>query len=125
MKNIFSNAYKEAYVDGYSTGLNPLKQFKRLRNNEAFVVGFNSGRSDYERMNGCISNGIPQRIITDELLEDYLLAGLLGLPIEIYGYSSHQINLIDQWYQSGIEMYDPDQNTHLSEILEKNGITIR
>lgn len=124
MKKIFTIAYKQDYFDGYSTGLDPLKQFKNIKNNEAFVVGFNSGRSDYERMNGCISNGIPQRIVTDEVLEDFLLAGLLGLPVDADGYTSHQIDLIEKWYQSGIEKYDPDQSISLFEILEKNGILI-
>jgi hypothetical protein len=124
MRKIFSIAYKQDYFDGYSTGLDPFKQFKIIEDNEAFVVGFNSGRSDYERMNGCISNGIPQRIVTDEVLEDFLLAGLLGLPVDADGYTSHQIDLIEKWYQSGIEKYDPDQSISLFEILEKNGILI-
>lgn len=124
MKKIFSTAYKEAYFDGYLTGVDPFKQFEIPTNNEAFVVGFNSGRSDYERMNGCISKGIPQRIVTDEVLEDFLLAGLLGLPVDADGYNSHQIDLIEKWYQSGIEKYDPNQSISLFEILEKNGILI-
>jgi hypothetical protein len=124
MKKIFTIADKQDYFDGYSNGLNPLKQFQNIKNNEAFVVGFNSGRFDYERMNGCISNGIPQRIVTDEVLEDFLLAGLLGLPVDADGYTSHQIDLIEKWYQSGIEKYDPNQSISLFEILEKNGILI-
>jgi hypothetical protein len=122
MKKIFTIADKQHYFDGYSTGLDPLKQFKNIENNEAFVMGFNSGRSDYERMNGCISNGIPQKIVTDEILEDYLLSGVLGLPIDADGYTSHQSDLIEKWYQSGIEKYDPYQSIGLFEILEKNGI---
>jgi hypothetical protein len=124
MKEIFTIAYKQAYLNGYSKGLNPRQQFERIVSNEAFVIGFNSGRSDYERMNGCISNGIPHRIVTDEILEDYLLAGLLGLTVEMSGYTYYQINLIEQWYQSGIEKYNPDQNNCLFEILEKNGILL-
>jgi hypothetical protein len=122
MKKIFTIAYKQDYFDGYSAGLDPLKQFKNIKNNEAFVVGFNSGRSDYERMNGCISNGIPQKIVTDEILEDYLLSGVLGLPIDADGYTSYQTDLIEKWHQSGIEKYDSYQSISLIEILEKNGI---
>ncbi|SHN09926.1 hypothetical protein [Flavobacterium xinjiangense] len=124
MKEIFTIAYKQAYLNGYSKGLNPRQQFERIVSNEAFAIGFNSGRSDYERMNGSISNGIPHRIVTDEILEDYLLAGLLGLTVEMSGYTYFQIDLIEQWYQSGIEKYNPDQNNCLFEILEKNGILL-
>ncbi|MFV8326824.1 hypothetical protein [Flavobacterium sp. ZS1P14] len=124
MKKIFSSAYRQDYVEGYSIGLNPFQHFKSAKNNDAFTAGFNSGRSDYERMNGCISDGIPQRIVTDKVLEDYLIAGLLGLPIDADGYTSHQINMIEKWYQSGIEKYDPNQSISLFELLEKNGILI-
>ena len=124
MKKIFSPAYRQDYVEGYSLGLNPFQQFNGARNNDAFIAGFNSGRSDYERMNGNIREGIPQRIVTDKVLEDFLIAGLLGLPIDADGYTSHQINMIQKWYQSGIEKYDPNQSISLFEILEKNGILI-
>ena len=75
-------------------------------------------------MNGCITDGIPQRIVTDKVLEDFLVAGLLGLPIDADGYTLHQINMIEKWYQSGIEKYDPNQSISLFEILEENGILI-
>jgi hypothetical protein len=124
MKKIFSPAYRQDYVEGYSTGLNPFQQFKSTKSNDAFIAGFNSGRLDYERMNGCVSDGIPQRIVTDKILEDFLIAGLLGLPVDADGYTSHQINMIEKWYQSGVEKYDPNQSISLFEILEKNGILI-
>lgn len=124
MKKIFSPAYTQDYAEGYKIGLNPFQQFKSAEYNDAFVTGFNSGRSDYERMNGFISDGIPQRIVSDKVLEDFLLAGLLGLPIDADGYTSYQMNMIEKWYQSGIEKYDPNQNVSLLEILEKNGIQI-
>jgi hypothetical protein len=122
MKKIFSPAYRQNYVEGYSIGLNPFQQFKSVKKNDAFIAGFNSGRSDYERMNGYISDGIPQRIVTDKVLEDFLIAGLLGIPIDVDGYTLHQIDMIEKWYQSGIEKYDPKQNSTLFEILENNGI---
>jgi hypothetical protein len=46
-------------------------------------------------------NGIPQRIVTDMILEDFLIAGLLGLPIDDEGYTAHQVAMIEEWYQSG------------------------
>lgn len=124
MKRIFSPAYTQDYAEGYKIGLNPFQQFKSAEYNDAFRTGFNSGRSDYERMNGNIRDGIPKRIVSDEVLEDFLIAGLLGLPIVADGYTSYQMNNIEKWYQSGIEKYDPNQNVSLLELLEKNGIQI-
>lgn len=123
MKEIFSTAYRQDYLKGLSVGLNPFLEFNSAMNNDAFIAGFNSGRSDYERMNGYISDGIPQRIVTNSILEDFLIAGLLGLSIDAEGYNSHQINLIEKWYHSGVEKYDPNQSISLFEILEKNGIS--
>jgi hypothetical protein len=64
-------------------------------------------------MNGLICNGI-QRIVTDMILEDFLIAGLLGF-IDDEGYTAHQVAMIEEWYQSGIEKYEPNHsNTLLS-----------
>ncbi|MFV5684520.1 hypothetical protein ACM55I_03650 [Flavobacterium sp. GB2R13] len=124
MKKIFSPAYRQDYLKGYSIGSNPFLEFNSSMNNEAFITGFQSGRSEYERINGCICDGIPQRIVTDKVLEDFLIAGLLGLPIEDEGYTSHQVNMIAEWYQSGVEKYEPNQSICLFEMLEENGILI-
>ena len=124
MKKIFSPAYRQHYFEGYSIGLNPFLEFNYAKRNEAFIAGFDSGRSDYERMNGCISDGIPECIVTNKILEDFLLSGLLGLSIDTEGYTSYQMNLIEKWYQSGVEKYEPNQSIALFELLEKNGIQI-
>jgi hypothetical protein len=124
MKKIFSTAYRQDYLNGYSVGLNPFMQLNSGRNNEAFIGGFNSGRLDYERMNGCVANGIPQRIVTDKVLEDFLISGLVGLSADTDGYTLDQISIIEEWYQSGMEQYDPNESNCLFEILEKSGISI-
>jgi hypothetical protein len=124
MRKIFSTAYRQDYFEGYSIGLNPYMKFNSFRNSEAFIAGFNSGRSDYESMNGRISEGIPPRIVTSCILEDFLLSGLLGLNVDTFGYTSHQLNIIAKWYQSGTEKYNPDESIYLFTILEKNGIQI-
>jgi hypothetical protein len=85
--------------------------------NDAFIIGFNAGRSEYERMNGLICNGIPQRIVTDMILEDFLIAGLLGLPIDDEGYA-HQVAMIEEWYQSGIEKYEPNHSNTFELLVE-------
>ena len=123
-KNIFSPAYRKDYFEGYSNGLNPFLLVNYDKKGEAFNSGFLSGRTDYERMNGPVREGIPNCIVTDKILEDFLLAGLLGLSIETEGYTSFQLNIISKWYQSGIEKYDPNQSMYLLEILEENGISI-
>ena len=124
-KNIFSQVYRQDYFEGYALGLNPHKSRMIIDKSEAFYSGFNSGRLDYESMNGSISNGIPKIIVTNKVLEEFLLAGLLGLNIETDGYTLFQLNVIEKWYQSGIEKYDPNQTNYLVSILEKNGIEIR
>jgi len=124
-KNIFSTSYRQDYFQGYSNGYNPFLDINKKKSSVAFISGFNSGRMDYEEMNGQISKGIPQRIVTIKVLEDFLLAGLLGLSIEDTGdYTSYQLNIISKWYQSGVEKYNPNQSVYLSTILEESGIEL-
>lgn len=121
MKNIFNSA-REDYLEGYSRGLNPLAKNNRKKNNESFNFGFLSGRQDYESMNGPVFEGIPNRIVTKKDLEDFLLAGLLGLSVDTEGYTSFQLNVLAKWYQSGTEKYEPSESEYLSNLLEGNGI---
>jgi hypothetical protein len=124
-KNIFSTTYRQDYFQGYSNGFNPFLEINSKKSSVAFISGFNSGRMDYEEMNGQISKGIPQRTVTIKVLEDFLLAGLLGLSIEDTNeYTSYQLNIISKWYQSGVEKYDPNQSVYLSTILEESGIQL-
>ncbi|MEO8253024.1 MAG: hypothetical protein ABI554_01460 [Flavobacterium sp.] len=124
MKNIFNPIYRQDYLEGYSFGINPHSEQKNNTLNSAFNEGFNSGRLDYENLNGTISSGIPKKIICEKNLEEFLLAGLLGINIDHEGYTHFQISILLKWYQSGIEKYDPQQNTYLLELLEENGIEI-
>jgi hypothetical protein len=124
-KNIFSTTYRQDYFQGYSNGFNPFLEINNEKSSVAFISGFNSGRMDYEEMNGQISKGIPQRTVTIKVLEDFLLAGLLGLSIEDTNeYTAYQLNIISKWYQSGVEKYDPSQSIYLSTILEETGIQL-
>ncbi|GEP51429.1 hypothetical protein FNO01nite_21010 [Flavobacterium noncentrifugens] len=124
MKNIFNPVYRQDYFAGYSSGLNPYLQFNDKLYTEAFQSGFQSGRMDYEAMNGKISDGIPELIVTTKVLEDFLMAGMLGMDIDADDYTAFQISIIEKWYQSGIEKYDPNESIYLLAILEKNGIEI-
>ncbi len=123
MKDIFNPIYRKDYLEGYSTGSNPyIKEVEHQK--EAYTIGFNQARLDYESMNGKISYGIPQLIVTNKVLEDFLLAGILGMSINSDGYTAYQIDVIQKWYQSGVEKYDPNQSIYLMAILEHNGIEI-
>jgi hypothetical protein len=122
-KNIYSPIFRKDYLVGYSNGLNPFIQVNP-KSSEALLYGFNSGRMDYENMNGFIVDGIPELIVTIKVLEDFLLAGILGLSIETEGYTMFQLNVISKWYQSGVEKYDPNESICLFDILEQNGISM-
>ena len=123
MKNIFSSVYRQDYLLGFTNGLNPYLSVEENQT-EAYVFGFNQGRLEYERMNGKIIYGIPKLIVTNKVLEDFLLAGMLGISINDNGYTAYQIDVISKWYQSGIEKYNPNQSSYLLAILEENGIDI-
>ena len=123
MNNIFNTVYRQDYLLGFSNGLNPYLNVDENQN-EAYVFGFNQGRLDYERMNGKVTFGIPKLIVTNKVLEDFLLAGMLGISINDDGYTAYQIDVISKWYQSGIEKYNPEQSSYLIGILEDNDIEI-
>ena len=124
-KNIFNSTYRQDYFQGYSNGFNPFLKINSKKSTLAFISGFNSGRMDYEEMNGRVKEGIPEHIVTIKVLEEFLLAGLLGLSIDdTQKYTSFQINIISKWYQSGVEKYDANQSVYLSSILEECGIQI-
>ena len=123
MNNIFNSVYRQDYLQGFTNGLNPYLDIAENQN-EAYLFGFNQGRLDYERMNGKVSYGIPKLIVTNKVLEDFLLAGMLGISINDDDYTAFQIDVISKWYQSGIEKYNPNQSSYLLGILEENGIEI-
>ncbi|MGC4039395.1 MAG: hypothetical protein QM710_00980 [Flavobacterium sp.] len=123
MNKIFNPLYRQDYLKGYSNGQNPYLNLQEDQK-EAYVDGFKQGRLDYERMNGKIIHGIPKLIVTNKVLEDFLLAGMLGISINDDDYTAFQIDVISKWYQSGIEKYNPNQSSYLLGILEENGIEI-
>lgn len=124
MKNIFNPIYRQDYFEGYLTGQNPYSKVKSDTMNKAFNDGFTSGRLDYESLNGSILDGIPKKIITEKVLDEFLLAGLLGINVDTDGFTHFQIAVLLKWYQSGIEQYDPKENSYLLDILEENGIEV-
>lgn len=123
MNNIFNPVYRQDYLKGYSNGQNPYLEIPQNQS-EAFIYGFKQGRLDYEKMNGKVIHGIPKLIVTNKVLEDFLLAGMLGISINDDDYTAFQIDVISKWYQSGIEKYNPNQSSYLLGLLEENGIEI-
>lgn len=126
MNNFYNPVYRQDYNLGFSDGINPFSNLN-LENtsNEAFLNGFERGRAEYENLNGAIINGIPEQIITYKILEEFMLAGILGIKIEAEGYTNSQFSYIQKWYQSGVEKYDPNDSIYLLAFLEKNGIYTR
>ncbi|RZJ31415.1 MAG: hypothetical protein EOO48_02135 [Flavobacterium sp.] len=124
MENIFNPGYREDYIKGYETGFDPYSIIEMYDHSEGFISGFNFGRMDYESMNGYIVAGIPDRIVTKKTLEDFLLAGMLGFDIDADGYTTFQLDVIQIWYKSGIEKYNPEQGDYLSSVLENEGIEV-
>lgn len=120
--DIYSATYRKNYFEGYSEGFNPFVQLNLQSKDEAFNLGYTSGKMDYESMNGNINDGIPLKIVTKKILEDFLLAGMLGLKIDSDDYNMYQISVIRKWYICGVEMYDPKESIYLFKILEENGI---
>lgn len=123
MQDIFNPIYRKDYFDGFSDGLNPMLTIKE-KYREAYTEGFQLGREEYENYNGKISNGIPTLIVTTKVLEEFLLAGMLGMNIDESGYTPFQIEVIQKWYLSGVEKYDVYSNRHLLNILDKKGIEL-
>lgn len=123
MEDIFNPVYRNDYFDGYSNGLNPVIDIKEFYS-DAFQEGFQLGRQEYENMNGKISKGIPKLIVTTKVLEDFLLAGMLGMNIDETGYTPFQLEVIQKWYQSGVEKYDVYSNRSLLSVLDENGIEL-
>jgi hypothetical protein len=63
-----------------------------------------------------------RRIVTDMILEDFLIAGLLGLPIDDEGYTAHQVAMIE----NGIKVVSKYEPNHSNTLLSywKSGIQI-
>ncbi|RZJ70682.1 hypothetical protein [Flavobacterium sp.] len=124
MDKIFDPVYRKEYMDGYVFGSNPFLGGDMSYSGEAFSNGFYSGRHNYESNNGPISLGIPQKLLNNEVLEDFMLAGMLGMSIDLDGFNDFQIKVIGKWYMSGVEKYDPSEWMDLFAFLESEAIFV-
>lgn len=121
IKKTASPVHAEDYLKGYRLGLDPYFTCD-TSHTETFYKGFDLGRAEYEGMNGLVRAGIPDMIVTRQTLDDFLLAGMLGLDIDSDGYTTFQLDIIEIWYMNGIEQYDPNQAVYLRTLLEEVGI---
>ncbi|MBD3583036.1 hypothetical protein [Flavobacterium selenitireducens] len=124
MDKIFDPVYRKEYMDGYVFGSNPFIEGDLSICGEAFSSGFYSGRFNYESKNGPVHNGIPRKIVTNEILEDFMLSGMLGMSIDLDGFNEFQIKVIGKWYMSGVEKYDPTEWVSLFAFMEGLSIGI-
>ena len=49
---------------------------------------------------------------------------MLGMIIEYAQYNMHQLQIIEQWYKSGIEKYDANETIYLMALLESLDIEV-
>ena len=129
MEHLFDSTYRKKYIQGYTFGLLPvftdceeMLKFAPHFNNEAFILGFDEGRFEYEKLNGKVAEGVPAQIITEGVLAGYFLEGKLGMPISTEGYTHNQITLIREYYQSGYSYYQPNFDSSLQNMLVESGI---
>jgi len=131
MENLFNPTYRKHYSKGYVFGQNPVfSEFEDISqvapgfNNDAFKSGFESGRTQYERMNGKLSEGIPTMIITDKLLEEFKFLAQIGMTLEIEGFTLRQLHFINQSRLIGESELNPNQIICLFQLLALNGISL-
>lgn len=129
MENNYNSQYRKNYIQGYTFGLLPVfndcedvLKFAPHCNNKAFVLGFEEGRFEYEKLNGNVDDGIPSNIITEGVLANFFLEGKLGMPINTDGYTHKQCDLIREYYRSGSTYYEPNFDSSLCDLLVKTGI---
>ncbi len=131
MEHLFNSKHRKKYVQGYTFGVLPvfhdckdMLQVAPHFNNEAFITGFHDGRLDYENLNGRVSDGVPQIILTEQTLEGFLLEGKVGMKLQTDGYTDHQKSFIIQYYQKGHSQYESNFDISLYQLLAVYGIGI-
>ena len=131
MENLYNHAAKELYQKGYVFGQNPIFiDCEDVRNvaprydNDAFLSGFHNGRRAYEKMNGKVTDGIPDLILTAKKLEEFTMLGEAGIPLNDDGYTRHQKSVIFRYYRRGYANHDNDQDISLYLLLSENGIDL-
>ena len=131
MDEVFNPIDLHYFMDGYSHGLDPavlryncIKSFRIRDMNEAFRCGFESGRKEYESLNGKLCNGVPYQILNARALNECLLLGSLGMPLEKDAYNCEQQAEMKRWYEWGYSRNDRTPYEEMKEYLSECGISI-
>ena len=121
--------FKKQYLRGYVFGMNPIfhdcenpRRIVPPIHDDAFLLGFDEGRLCYEKLNGPLCNGIPERVITDKLVREMYIDGNLGYPIDLLGFSTPQQRVLLEAYNDGAANMDPMHKILLQDLLVSLGI---
>ncbi|HEX8561892.1 MAG TPA: hypothetical protein VF676_02825 [Flavobacterium sp.] len=131
MEHLFYQEYRKLYDQGYTFGLNPVfANFEDLnliapnQRNSAFINGFRIGRTEYEKLNGRVADGIPAVVLTERILLGFRIDAQLGIPLQADKFNSRQTEIIRQHYESGAKRYDLSQHLCLYKLLAENEIGV-
>ena len=124
---------KRQYNQGFSFGISPVftefedmtKCGKKFRS-QAFQNGFNRGRSTYIQLNGELTDGLPNIILTPKIAENFIILGLIEEPLQISKrFSSYQISVIHSYYQKGLAQKDNIFFVNLQRLLHDFGVNYK
>ncbi|HEX9980959.1 MAG TPA: hypothetical protein VGB50_10400 [Flavobacterium sp.] len=131
MENTYSSEYMQAFIQAYEFGLNPafidvedMLSVAPFTNTAGHISGFMEGRKQYELLNGPVYNGIPRNILTEKILEQYMIDGIIGLSFDELGYTRHQLQHISRYYEAGKSKRNYKYSFILEHSLNQMGIAI-
>jgi hypothetical protein len=113
------------YEKGFVIGQDPTqKRMDYIEDNAALLKGFDNGRIQYIKLNGPLASGIPAKIVTKALLEEYKLHGAIGMRVCVKGYTKLQAMHLCRSYSKGRNDNDPANDIALCMLLKSAGIAI-
>lgn len=123
-------AVQKQYRQGFAFGMSPVfvdfedsldcgKNFRSI----SFMNGYNDGRSAYIRLNGDLINGIPEVLLTPNLIEEFYTLGQIGLSLDLQNkFSDFQMSVIQSFYQRGSSQQNHAWNFEVKNLLQSLGI---
>lgn len=130
MEHLFQQEFQKSYDQGYAFGLNPifatcenLDKIAPNQRNEAFISGFQIGRAEYEELNGSVEDGIPEVILTEQILLGFRIDAQLGIPLQAENFNLKQMAFIKEHYEIGAKRYDFMQQISFYRVLADNEIS--
>jgi hypothetical protein len=110
------------HIENPFTNLTLILTLDPEKNNTPFLDGFNRGRKQYEKLNGKITDGIPNLIMNERTVEVFKTEGLTGGHLDLSRLSPHQAKVARECYRKGIAQHDPGCDVALAGLLSQNGI---